>query len=51
MTKNECATWLIELHSEYVSQSEKYGIPTVIEYAEAVAMAIMALAEWSKDGN
>ena len=51
-TENEeCAKWLIELYSDYFSLSGKYGNPVVYEYSEAVAMAIMALAERKKDGN
>ena len=49
MTNNECAKLLIELHSDYISIYEKFKMPVVFEYAEAVAMAIMALAE--KEGK
>jgi hypothetical protein len=51
MENEECAKWLIELYSDYFSLSGKYGNPVVYEYSEAVAMAIMALAERKKDGN
>lgn len=49
MTNEECAKLLIELHSDYFELANKYGRPVVLEYAEAVAMAIMALAERDKD--
>ena len=51
MANEECARLLIELHSDYVEMAGKYGQPVVMEYAEAVAMAIMALAERKTDGN
>ena len=51
MTNEECAKWLIELHSDYFELSGKYGRPVVYEYAEAVAMAIMTLGEREKDGK
>ena len=49
MTNNECAKWLIELHSDYFDLAGECGQQVVIEYAEAVAMAIMALAERRTD--
>jgi hypothetical protein len=45
MEIKECAKLLIELHSDYFELAGKYGQPVVIEYAEAVAKAIMAIAE------
>ena len=51
MANEECAKLLIELHSDYFELAGKYGEPVVTEYAEAVAMAIMALAERNKDGK
>lgn len=51
MSNEDCAKWLIELHSGYFELAGKYGQPVVTEYAEAVAMAIMALAERNKDGK
>ena len=45
MTNEDCAKWLIELHSDYFELSCKYARPVVDEYAEAVAKAIMAIAE------
>ena len=53
MANNECAKFLVELHADYFNLAEKYGVPVVFEYAEAVAMAIMALAdkEVKEDGN
>jgi hypothetical protein len=45
MTNEECAKWLIQLHSDYFDLAGRYERPVVTEYAEAVAMAIMALAE------
>ena len=51
MTNNECAKLLVELHAEYSKLAEKYGWLAVGEFAEAVAMAIMALAERSGADN
>lgn len=51
MANEECAKWLIELYSDYFELAGRYGQPVVTEYAEAVAMAIMALAERKKDGK
>ena len=51
MTNEECAKLLIELHSDYFDLTGKYSKPVVTEYAEAVAMAIMALAERKTDGK
>lgn len=51
MTIEDCAKWLVELHSDYFELSTKYGRPVIDEYAEAVAKAIMALAERGKNGN
>ena len=51
MVSEECAKWLIELHSDYFELAGKYGQLVVTEYAEAVAMAIMALAERKADGK
>ncbi len=51
MTNEECAKWLIELHSDYFELSCKYARPVIDEYAEAVAMAIMALERKKSDGN
>jgi hypothetical protein len=51
MANEECAKWLIELYSEYFDLAGKYSKPIVAEYAEAVAMAIMALAERKTDGK
>lgn len=51
MANEDCAKWLIELHSDYFELAGKYGQPVVTEYAEAVATAIMALAERNKDGK
>lgn len=45
MSNEECARLLIELHSVYFDLTGRYGQPVVTEYAEAVAKAIMALAE------
>lgn len=49
MENEECAKLLVELHSDYVVLAEKYGWSTDDTYAEAVAMAIMALAERKND--
>jgi gluconate kinase len=49
MTNEDCAKWLVELHSDYFQLSDKYRHPVVIEYAEAVAKAIMAMAERRTD--
>ena len=49
MTNEDCAKWLVELHSDYFELAGKYGQPVVIEYAEAVAKAIMAMAERRTD--
>lgn len=49
MTNKECARLLVELHAEYSKLAEKYGWIALKEYAEAVAMAIMALPE--KEGR
>lgn len=49
MTNNESAKFLVKLHAEYAKLAEKYGWIAVKEYAEAVAMAIMALSE--KEGR
>ena len=49
MTNNECAKFLVELHAEYSKLTDKYGWIALKEYAEAVAMAIMALSE--KEGR
>lgn len=51
MANEECAKLLIELHSAYFELVGKYGQTVVTEYAEAVAMAIMALAERKTDGK
>lgn len=51
MAYEDCAKWLIELYADYFELSSKYGGPVIDEYAEAVAKAIMALAERGKDGN
>lgn len=51
MTSNECAKWLIELHSDYFELAGKYDRPVVFEYAEAIAMAIMELAERRTDDS
>lgn len=45
MKTKEAAKWLVELHSNYAMLADKYGQPFVPEYAEAVAEAIMAMAE------
>jgi hypothetical protein len=49
MTSEECAKLLIELHSDYQELVGKYGSSVESMYAEAVAMAIMALSE--KEGR
>jgi hypothetical protein len=51
MTNEECAKFLIELHSDYFELAGRYAQPVVTEYAEAVAKAIMAMAERKNDGN
>lgn len=45
MSNEECAKWLIELHSDYFELAGKYGQPVVTEYAEAVAKAILGMQE------
>jgi hypothetical protein len=45
MTNEDCAKFLIELHSDYYELACKYARPVVSEYAEAIANAILALAE------
>lgn len=51
MANEECAKLLIQLHSDYFELVGKYGWPAEEKYAEAVATAIMALAERNKDGE
>lgn len=51
MTNEECAKWLIELYSDYFELSCKYARPVVVEYSEAVAKAIIAMAERKTDDN
>ena len=51
MANEECAKLLVELHSDYFNLICKYGHTAEVKYAEAVAMAIMALAERNKDGK
>ena len=51
MANEECAKLLIELHSDYVVLAGKYGRSADDMYAEAVATAIMALAERKTDGK
>lgn len=49
MTRKECAEARVDLHSEYFEMCKKYGRPINGDYAEAVALAIIALGERSKD--
>jgi hypothetical protein len=49
MSNEECAKLLIQLHSDYFELAGKYGNPAEEKYAEAVAMAIMAIAERKND--
>ena len=51
MTNLECAKFLVELNADYKELAGKYSQTIVPEYAEAVAFAIMAMAERDMDGN
>jgi hypothetical protein len=43
MENKECAKWLIEMYAEYADLANRYGIPFISEYSEAVAKAVMML--------
>lgn len=45
MEKEDVAKWLVELHSNYVYLADRYGQTPIEEYAQAVARAIIAMAE------
>lgn len=51
MANEECAKLLIQLHADYFELAYKYGQTAEEMYAEAVAMAIMALSERKTDGK
>ena len=51
MANEECAKLLIELHSDYQELVGKYGMSVESKYTEAVATAIMALAERKNNGK
>lgn len=51
MDNKECARLLIEMYSDYCGLSEKHESPIVVEYSEAVAMAIMAMMGRAEDGK
>ena len=51
MANEECAKFLIKLHTDYAVLADKYGWVAEEKYAEAVAVAIMALEERKTDGK